>query len=80
MDGGWAATDGSHHFIGNRWVASANGQAIDVVDPSDGRAFARIARGSAADIDAAVAAARRAVGEALDGPWAAPARPSAAAC
>ena len=40
-----------------------------MVDPSDGKAFARIARGTAADIDAAVTAARRAVGDALDGPW-----------
>ena len=23
MDGNWAATHGAHHFIGNRWVASA---------------------------------------------------------
>ena len=49
MDGGWTATSGSHHFINNRWVESATGQAIDVVDPSDGKAFARIARGTAAD-------------------------------
>ena len=69
MEGGWTATNGSHHFIDNRWAASATGQAIDVVDPSDGKAFARIARGTAADIDAAVTAARRAVGDALDGPW-----------
>ena len=69
MDGGWTATNGSHHFIDNRWVASATGQAIDVIDPSDGKAFARIARGTAADIDAAVTAARRAVGDALDGAW-----------
>jgi len=69
MEGGWTATNGSHHFIDNRWVASATGQTIDVVDPSDGKAFARIARGTAADIDAAVTAARRAVGDALDGPW-----------
>jgi len=41
MDGGWTATNGSHHFIDNRWVASATGQAIDVVDPSDGKAFAQ---------------------------------------
>ena len=69
MDGGWTATTGSHHFIGNRWVPSATGQTIDVVDPSDGAPFARIARGNAADVDAAVKAARHAVGDALDGPW-----------
>ena len=69
MDGSWTAAAGSHHFIGGRWTLSADGQSIDVVDPSDGQPFAKIARGSAADIDAAVVAARRAVGAALDGPW-----------
>ncbi|MGB3428360.1 MAG: aldehyde dehydrogenase family protein, partial [Burkholderiaceae bacterium] len=69
MDGGWTATRGSHHFIDNRWTESATGQTIDVVDPSDGQPFAKIARGTAVDIDRAVTAARRALGEALDGPW-----------
>ena len=68
MDGNTIAA-GSHHLIGNRWVASSTGQAIDVIDPSDGAAFAKIARGNAADIDAAVNAARRALGEFFDGSW-----------
>ncbi len=68
MDGNTTAA-GSHHFIGNRWVASATGQTIDVIDPSDGKAFAKIARGNAADIDAAVLAARSALGEFFDGDW-----------
>ena len=67
MDGNTAA--GSHHFIGNRWVASSTGQTIDVIDPSDGTPFAKIARGNAADIDAAVSAARSALGEFFDGAW-----------
>ena len=58
MDGGWTATTGTHHFIGNRWVVSSNGQSLEVIDPSDGQPFARIARGNAADIDLAVLAAR----------------------
>ncbi|WP_459709545.1 aldehyde dehydrogenase family protein, partial [Paraburkholderia sp. 2C] len=49
------------HFIGNEWSAAAGGDTIAVVDPSDGQPFARLARGNAADIDAAVTAARRAV-------------------
>jgi aldehyde dehydrogenase (NAD+) len=69
MDGHGPAAAGAHHFIGNHWVASNTGQTIDVVDPSDGKAFARIARGNAADIDAAVAAARRALGDTFDGDW-----------
>ncbi|MEO8188061.1 MAG: aldehyde dehydrogenase family protein, partial [Burkholderiaceae bacterium] len=68
MDGNTTAA-GSHHFIGNRWVASSTGQTIDVIDPSDGAAFAKIARGNAADIDAAVLAARGALGEFFDGAW-----------
>jgi len=68
MDGNTNAA-GSHHFIGNRWLASSTGQTLDVTDPSDGVAFAKIARGNAADVDAAVIAARRALGEFFDGPW-----------
>jgi len=68
MDGNTTAA-GSHHFIGNRWVASSTGQTIDVIDPSDGTPFAKIARGNAADIDAAVLAARGALGEFFGGKW-----------
>jgi aldehyde dehydrogenase (NAD+) len=69
MDGGWQAGEGRHHFIGNRWVEAAGGESLDAVDPSTGEPFARIARGSAADIDLAVAAARRAFGASGEGPW-----------
>src|SRR6218665_2008508 len=54
-----------HHFIANRHVAPASGESIPVVDPSDGQVFDEIARGNAADIDAAVAAAR----SAYEGAW-----------
>jgi aldehyde dehydrogenase (NAD+) len=53
------------HFIGGEWVASSTGQTLPVLDPSTGLAFDEIARGTAADVDRAVAAARAA----LDGPW-----------
>ena len=52
-------------YIDGRWVESANGESIPVVDPSTGEVFDHIAHGTKADIDLAVAAARRA----LDGPW-----------
>jgi aldehyde dehydrogenase (NAD+) len=69
MDGHWPTSAGGHHFVANHWVASDTGQSIDVVDPSDGAAFASIARGNATDIDRAVVAARRALGDAFDGDW-----------
>jgi aldehyde dehydrogenase (NAD+) len=46
------------HFIGHEWVAPASGQHLPVTDPSDGQVFAHLARGNAADMDRAVAAAR----------------------
>jgi aldehyde dehydrogenase (NAD+) len=58
-----AASDGV--FIDNAWRPAASGRTLDVVAPGDGKVFARIAAGSAEDVDAAVKAARRA----LDGPW-----------
>lgn len=51
------------HFIGGRWIEAT--ATLDVINPSDGTAFARIGRGGAAEIDAAVAAAQAA----LDGAW-----------
>ena len=55
----------SSNFIANRWREPATGASIPVIDPSDGREFATIARGNAADIDTAVHAARAA----FDGAW-----------
>jgi len=60
-----AVTTPPQHFIANRWVAPAGGETLPMIDPSTGEAFAAIARGTAADIDAAVAAAQRA----RDGAW-----------
>ncbi|MFC4169787.1 aldehyde dehydrogenase family protein [Teichococcus aestuarii] len=51
------------HWIGGRSIAAE--RHIPVINPSDGHAFARIARGGQAEIDAAVRAAQAA----LDGPW-----------
>jgi aldehyde dehydrogenase (NAD+) len=56
------------HFINNRWTAPASGATLPVVDPSDGDIFAYLARGNAADIEAAVRAARTAH-DGGDGPW-----------
>ena len=51
------------HFIGGSWVAPAQGQYFDTSDPSTGEKIADIAQGSAADVDAAVKAARAALGK-----------------
>ena len=50
------------HFIGGQWVAAASGETLPVIDPGTGEAFDQLARGSAADIDRAVVAARTALG------------------
>jgi aldehyde dehydrogenase (NAD+) len=46
------------HFINGSWQAPAAGEYFDTVDPSNGEKLASVAQGSAADIDAAVRAAR----------------------
>jgi aldehyde dehydrogenase (NAD+) len=57
-----SVTTPAEHFIGNRWVAPANGATLPMIDPSDGVEFATIACGTAEDVDRAVAAARHAYG------------------
>ncbi|MFN7917306.1 MAG: aldehyde dehydrogenase family protein [Vicinamibacterales bacterium] len=57
------------HFIDNTWQPGTNGDTIPVVDPSTGTTCGSIARGTAADIEKAVASARAAIGETFDGPW-----------
>jgi len=48
------------HFIDGAWQAPAAGDYFDTVDPSTGEKLASVAQGSAADVDAAVRAARAA--------------------
>ena len=50
-----------HVLVGGEWRAGAGGATLPLEDPSDGSELARIPRGGAADIDAAVAAARAAL-------------------
>ena len=52
-------------LIGGEWVPASGGGTLALVDPSDGLEICRIARGQAADIDAAVAAAQAA----REGDW-----------
>ncbi len=53
------------HFIDGAWVAPIGGGTLDVINPANERVFAKIAAGTATDIDRAVAAAT-AAGR---GPW-----------
>ncbi|WP_030196854.1 aldehyde dehydrogenase [Streptomyces sp. NRRL S-87] len=53
-------------FIGGAWADPLGGDTIEVVSPHTGQVFGRVPHASAADVDAAVAAARRAFEQ---GPW-----------
>ncbi|UQO39329.1 aldehyde dehydrogenase family protein [Burkholderia cepacia] len=47
-------------YIDGQWLDPADAKAIDVIDPSTARPYARLRIGGAADVDRAVGAARRA--------------------
>lgn len=47
-------------LIGGEWVEAKSGETFDVFNPATGGVIARVAAGDKADVDAAVAAARRA--------------------
>ena len=47
-------------YIDGRWVDPVVAKTIEVIDPATEQPFARLAMGSAADVDKAVAAAKRA--------------------
>ncbi|WP_374368908.1 aldehyde dehydrogenase family protein [Dongia sp.] len=51
---------GFSHFIAGAFVKPAEGQYFETAEPATGAKLARVAQGSAADIDAAVSAARAA--------------------
>ncbi|MEO7243050.1 MAG: aldehyde dehydrogenase family protein, partial [Variovorax sp.] len=53
------------NHIANGAVASASGQTLSVIDPSDGQVFDELQRSDARDIDSAVQAARAC----FEGPW-----------
>ncbi|MFE9102117.1 aldehyde dehydrogenase [Actinomadura geliboluensis] len=53
-------------FIGGEWAAPADTATIDVISPHTEEVIGRVPEGTEGDIDAAVAAARRAFDE---GPW-----------
>ncbi|RUZ57520.1 aldehyde dehydrogenase family protein, partial [Mesorhizobium sp. M7A.F.Ca.US.007.01.1.1] len=52
-------------FVGGKWVPAQSGQEMQALNPATGEVLATVPRGSAVDVDAAVAAARTA----FEGPW-----------
>ena len=59
---GWSGIERQlGHFIGGAWQAPAEGKYFETTDPSTGEMLAAVAQGSAADVDAAVKAARGAL-------------------
>jgi aldehyde dehydrogenase (NAD+) len=61
--------DTTQILIGGRWRACSGGRTLALSNPSDGSELARIARGEAADIDAAVEAAQAALDARSAGAW-----------
>ena len=53
-------------FIGGQWIPAESGKTFDTFHPATGEVIAQVAEGDAADVDKAVAAARKAFD---DGPW-----------
>jgi malonate-semialdehyde dehydrogenase (acetylating)/methylmalonate-semialdehyde dehydrogenase len=49
------------NYVGGRWTASSSSEALDVTNPATGEVLARVPLSSAADLDAAVTAAREAL-------------------
>jgi aldehyde dehydrogenase (NAD+) len=62
----WLArhADGFGHFINGAFVGAASGESFETFEPATGKLLARLAKGSAADVEAAAQAAREA-----QGPW-----------
>ncbi|KAF2359944.1 Aldehyde dehydrogenase domain [Trinorchestia longiramus] len=54
-------------FIDNKWVDSSDGSTCDVINPATEEVICKVQVGNSADVDAAVAAARRAFEP--DAPW-----------
>jgi malonate-semialdehyde dehydrogenase (acetylating)/methylmalonate-semialdehyde dehydrogenase len=51
------------NYVGGRWVAATAGEQLDVTNPATGETLARVPLSNAADVDAAVSAARAALPE-----------------
>ena len=54
------------NFVGGEWVDSVEGETMEVLNPATGETIAEVPRGSAKDVDRAVAAAKKALPEWLE--------------
>jgi acyl-CoA reductase-like NAD-dependent aldehyde dehydrogenase len=54
------------NFVGGEWVDAAEGGTMKVINPSTGETIAEVPRGTQADVDRAVDAAKRALPEWLE--------------
>jgi aminobutyraldehyde dehydrogenase len=54
------------NFVGGEWVASVEGETMDVLNPATEEVIATVPRGSQADVDRAVEAAKKALPEWLE--------------
>lgn len=55
LDVGALVPEGTH-LIGGEWLPAKSGEAIEVINPATGERLSSVARGAAADVDAAVTA------------------------
>src|SRR2546429_7798010 len=51
------------NFVGGEWVDAVDGGTMEVLNPATGETIAEVPRGTAADVDRAVEAAKRALPE-----------------
>src|SRR5919198_2347939 len=63
---GYPAVSDGQLFIDGDWRDAAEGRTAPTINPADGSEIAQIAQATETDVDAAVAAARKAFD---DGPW-----------
>jgi aminobutyraldehyde dehydrogenase len=54
------------NFVGGEWVDSVEGETMEVLNPATGETIAEVPRGSAKDVERAVAAAKKALPEWLE--------------
>src|SRR5215208_6335082 len=54
------------NFVGGEWFGAVEGETMEVLNPATGEAIAQVPRGTQADVDRAVEAAKRALPDWLE--------------